>query len=254
MDPFSQKQKIKLLSIIVPIFNEESTVVKALRALTEISKDIECKTEIIVIESNSTDKTRELVIQLNEDLDFELFLEETPKGKGFAVRQGMKMMNGDVFMIFDADDEYDPNDIPKLIVPIELGLTSFVLGSRHKTNNPMRSFVRNPLIGRIMNFGHVVFTALINISFKEKLTDPFTMYKLFRSEVFQDINLTSNRFDFDWELVCLALRQGCKPIELPISYISRDYSSGKKVRLIYDPLLWMIALIKFRFLPIKFVK
>ena len=99
----------------------------------------------------------------------------------------------------------------------------------------------------LMNLAHKFFTGLINFTFFARLTDPFTMYKIFRSEVFSGIKLVSNRFDFDWELVCKAIRLGCVPIEIPVFYKSRSFSEGKKVRFIKDPLTWFVALVRFRF-------
>jgi hypothetical protein len=160
-------------------------------------------------------------------------------------------MKGDVFLVFDADGEYNADDIPNLLKPIESGETSFVLGTRHILNSQMRSFNNGKLLAKFMNVAHVFFTYLINFFFNIKLTDPFTMYKVMRVEIFKNVELTSNRFDLDWELVCVALRLGCYPIEIPVYYRSRDFSEGKKIKFFYDPILWIIALFKFRFLPVR---
>ena len=98
----------------------------------------------------------------------------------------------------------------------------------------------------LMNLAHRFFTGLINVTFFVKLTDPFTMYKIFRSEVFSGVELVSNRFDFDWELVCKSIRLGCVPLEIPVFYKSRSFSEGKKIRFFKDPFSWLIALAKFR--------
>lgn len=252
MDKFAKASESVSLSIVMPAFNETNTVVECLNSL--ISKLNATKGlsrfEVIVVESNSTDGTKEKLIKLAEYTDFTLVLQDEPKGKGFAVREGLLQSTGDVICIFDADLEYDPADIEKLLLPILSGNTSFVLGSRHR-KGAMRVFSDKPLLGKIMNLAHWVFTELFNIVYITRLTDPFTMYKLFRKEAIEGLIFTSNRFDFDWELVAKLRRNGSRPVEIPIHYESRDFQAGKKVRFFRDPATWMVALIKFRFARIR---
>ena len=249
-DSFALNQPIKLLSVIVAAYNEAETVAQTLTELRKVLDKLNCPFEIIVVESNSKDNTRLILKQIKHELNLNLVLQDQPKGKGSAVRLGISHMSGDVFLIYDADAEYDPADIPKLLVPIENGTTSFVLGSRHEKGRSMRVMDNHRIRPALMNFAHTFFTSLINVTFFVKLTDPFTMYKVFRSEVFVGVELVSNRFDFDWELVCKAIRLGCVPVELPVFYKSRSFSEGKKVRFFRDPLTWFIALIRFRFTKI----
>lgn len=246
-DSFALKQPIKLLSVIVAAYNEENTIAKTLVGLRTVLDTLNCSSEIIVVESNSKDKTKEILMEIQSQLNLKLIFQEHPRGKGSAIRLGMSQMRGDVFLIFDADAEYDPTDIPKLLIPIENGATSFVLGTRHEKGRSMRVMDHHRVRPALMNLAHRIFTGLINISFFVKLTDPFTMYKIFRSEVFNGVQLVSNRFDFDWELVCKAIRLGCKPVEIPVYYKSRSFSEGKKVRFLRDPLTWFVALVRFRF-------
>ena len=251
MDKFASKQPINKLSILIAAYNEVTTILPAIEALVPILSSLKCEFEVIVVESNSTDGTRDLLQRNIQNLGISLLLEESPKGKGSAIRLAMANMSGDVFLIYDADAEYLASDIPKLLQPIENGLTSFVLGTRHEKGRAMRVMDEHRIRPALMNLAHRFFTALINISFFVRLTDPFTMYKVFRADVFRDIELVSNRFDFDCELVCKAIRLGCVPIELPVFYKSRSFSEGKKVRFIRDPLTWVLALIKFRLGKIK---
>ncbi len=245
-DAFALTQPIKLLSVIIAAYNEASTIAQTLRKLSEVLKTLNCSYEIIVVESNSTDETREILRKIENQLNLKLIFQDHPQGKGSAVRLGMNQMSGDVFLIYDADAEYDPADIPKLLVPIENGKTSFVLGTRHEKGRSMRVMDHHRIRPALMNLAHGFFTGLINATFFVKLTDPFTMYKIFRSEVFSGVELVSNRFDFDWELVCKSIRLGCVPVEIPVFYKSRSFSEGKKVRFFRDPLTWLIALFKFR--------
>jgi glycosyltransferase involved in cell wall biosynthesis len=250
-DSFALKQPIKLLSVIVAAYNEAETVAQTLRNLHVVLDELSCPSEIIVVESNSKDDTRLILKEIEHELNLKLVLQDNPKGKGSAIRFGISQMSGDVFLIYDADAEYNPEDIPKLLVPIENGTTSFVLGTRHEKGRSMRVMDNHRIRPALMNFAHTFFTNLINVTFFVKLTDPFTMYKIFRSEVFVGIELVSNRFDFDWELVCKAIRLGCRPVEIPVFYKSRSFSEGKKVRFFRDPLTWLIALCRFRFTKIS---
>lgn len=251
LDNFAIKKKIELLSIIIPVFNESHTLEKSIKGLYQVLHSIKTQYEVYVVESNSTDGSRDLVLNLNKMFDFKLILQDQPKGKGFAVRSALALIKGDVFVIFDADDEYNPKDLVKLLSPIESGETSFVLGSRHSHTWAFRSFGKNLSTSLLMNMAHVFFTQIINILFRTKFRDPFTMYKIIRKEIFRNINLTSNRFDLDWELVCIAVRLGSKPIEIPVHYESRSFNEGKKIRFFYDPLTWIVAIFKFRFMPIN---
>lgn len=247
MDSFALNQPIKFLSVIVAAYNEAGTVAQAMEELSQVLNGLSCSSEIIVVESNSTDDTREILMGIQNHLKIKLVFQDHAQGKGSAVRLGMSQMRGDAFLIYDADSEYEPKDIPKLLTPIENGSTSFVLGTRHEKGKSMRVMDAHRIRPAIMNLAHTFFTGLINISFRTKLTDPFTMYKIFRSEVFSGIELVSDRFDLDWELVCKAIRLGCIPVEIPVYYKSRSFSEGKKVRFFRDPVNWLVALVRFRF-------
>jgi glycosyltransferase involved in cell wall biosynthesis len=248
-DTFAKSSAIDKLSIVMPVFNEVRTIESTLNALMAL-KDTP-PIELIVVESNSNDGTREIIQKYEDRPMIKMIYQQEPKGKGNAVRAGMAVVTGDVFLIYDGDDEYDPRDIPSLLRPIQNGQTSFVLGSRHSDGRPMRQFEDASAKSTVMNIAHWIFTKMLNTVYRTRLRDPFTMYKVFRSEVFIGVNLTSNRFDLDWELVGKAVRLGCVPIEVPISYRSRSYSEGKKVRFFYDPITWMVALVKHRFSSLR---
>jgi glycosyltransferase involved in cell wall biosynthesis len=245
IDYFASNRPIKLLSVIVAAYNEADTIAQTLVSLHGVLETLNCSFEIIVVESNSKDRTREILKNMDPELNLKILFQDHPQGKGSAVRLGMSRMTGDVFLIYDADAEYDPRDIPKLLLPIENGVTSFVLGTRHEKGRSMRVMDDHRIRPALMNLAHKFFTGLINFTFSVRLTDPFTMYKIFRTEVFSDVDLVSNRFDFDWELVCKAIRFGCVPIELPVFYKSRSFAEGKKVRFVRDPITWIVAFVKF---------
>jgi glycosyltransferase involved in cell wall biosynthesis len=238
--------KILKVSIIVPVFNEAKTFSQMMGLLSE--KNISSlEKEIIIVESNSTDGTREAVLEYKNKPEVKIILEDKPRGKGAAVRTGLLHATGDFILIQDGDLEYDLNDYDKLLAPLIKNEAAFVLGSRHVNGWKMRHFETAPWTSFIMNVGHVFFVTLLNILCGQKLKDPFTMYKVFRRDCLHGLTFKANRFDFDFELVIKLLRKGYVPLEIPINYKSRSFSEGKKVSIIRDPLTWIVALFRFRF-------
>ena len=239
------------LSVVVPVFNERATVAAALDAL--LAKRIAgWAMEIIIIESNSTDGSRAIVLGYQNRPGVKILLEEKPRGKGHAVRAGLKQLTGDVVLIQDADLEYDLADYEKLLAPLAAGTHAFVLGSRHTPNQwAMRQFTGQVLQAFLLNSAHWFFTAMIDVSLGLTLRDPFTMYKVFRRECLAGLTFRCNRFDFDWELLIKLVRKGYPPIEIPVTYRSRSFKEGKKIRLFYDPLTWFVAWARARFGPLN---
>ena len=162
------------------------------------------------------------------------------------MREGLAAAVGDVVLIQDGDLEYSVNDYPALLEPIERGEASFVLGSRHVRGKPMRHFAESRRTSVMLNAAHWMLHRPVRPHVPGRLRDPFTMYKVFRRECIDGLTFSSNRFDFDWELVAKLIRRGHVPVEVPVTYDSRDFESGKKVRLFRDPLTWVVACAKFR--------
>ncbi|MEM7183031.1 MAG: glycosyltransferase [Spirochaetota bacterium] len=238
------------LSIVIPVYNEKATFVELMELV--LAKEIEgVDKEIIIVESNSTDGTKEEVQKYEGREGIRIIYETKPKGKGHAVRQGIAESTGSIILIQDADLEYDVNDYDQLIAPILNYQKMFVLGSRHTGDWKMRDFSDAKLMSDIFNFGQIVFTWMINSFCGSKLKDPFTMYKVFRRDCIYGLEFEANRFDFDWEIVIKFLRKKYFPLEIPVNYSSRSFSEGKKVSILKDPILWMIALFKFRFQELK---
>ncbi len=235
------------VSVIVQVYNEMSTVRTALDAL--VAKRIEgFELKLIIVESNSTDGSRDAVLAYKGHPSVTVILEEAPRGKGHAVRAGLAAATGDIIMIQDADLEYDLADYGKLLAPIAGGKHAFVLGSRHtKKGWAIRKFTDQRLHALALNLAHWTFALMINASLGVWLSDPFTMYKVFRRDCIAGLRLECDRFDFDWELLIKLVRRGYRPIEIPVSYHSRSFKEGKKVSLFRDPLTWMRALAKYRF-------
>lgn len=237
------------LSIIVPVYNEKATVKELLA--TVAGKELPgVEKEIVIVESNSTDGTREEVLRYRNTEGVRLVLEDRPRGKGHAVRAGLEQATGEFILIQDGDLEYDINDYDELLAPLLKYQRAFVLGSRHIKGWKMREFTNQPLVALVMNCGQIVCTALLNLACGQRLKDPFTMYKVFRRDCLYGLTLKANRFDFDWELVIKLLRKGYRPLEIPVNYRSRSFKQGKKVSFFRDPLTWMWALVRFRLEPL----
>jgi glycosyltransferase involved in cell wall biosynthesis len=251
---FSRKAEVRpspVLSVIVPAFNEAKTFDALMDAL--LHKGMPgLQMEIIVVESNSADGTRELALKYKNHPRVKLILEEQPRGKGHAVRAGLQAASGDYVLIQDADLEYDLEDYYSLLEPLITGRSAFVLGSRHGGHNvlKMRQFTDQRGLSLCFNFGHWFFTTLVNVLFLQRLRDPFTMFKVFRRDCLAGLEFQCNRFDFDYELLIKLIRKGYHPIELPVNYRSRSYAEGKKVRIFQDPLSWLRVLVWLRWVKI----
>jgi glycosyltransferase involved in cell wall biosynthesis len=241
---------IVTVSVIVPVYNEISTVRPALEALAA-KRIAGFDLHLIIVESNSTDGSRDAVLAYRGRPNATVILEESPRGKGHAVRAGLAAATGDIIMIQDADLEYDLADYEKLLAPIASGEHAFVLGSRHsKKGWAIRKFTDQRLHALVLNLAHWTFTLMINASLGVWLNDPFTMYKVFRRDCIRGLTFECNRFDFDWELLIKLVRKGYRPVEIPVHYHSRSFKEGKKVSMFRDPLTWMRALVKYRFQPL----
>jgi glycosyltransferase involved in cell wall biosynthesis len=234
------------LTVVIPVFNEAETVVEALTAVLGV--DISgVQLEVVVVESNSSDGSRKLVLPFEADPRLKVVLQDQALGKGNAVREGLRRAGGDVVLIQDADLEYSVDDYPQLIAPILSGATDFVLGCRHVPGKPIRVMDGAARTSKLLNVAHWIFTGMFDLTYGVRLRDPFTMYKVFRAECIDGVPLTSNRFDFDWELVGKLVRLGYTPVEVPVRYAARSFAHGKKIRLLRDPPTWIAACVRFRF-------
>jgi hypothetical protein len=239
-----------LVSIVIPVFNEAATVAKVLDAVLRV-KLAGAQLEIVVVESNSTDGSREIVQRYANHPRVTCVFEDRPKGKGHATRCGIDHARGDILLIQDADLEYDIEDYVSLLNPIIRGHESFVLGSRHggKQHWKLRQF-NKPFLASFYNLAHVLVTGYINVLFGLHLRDPQTMFKVCRRDCIEGIAFHGNYFNFDYELLLKIVRKGYEPIEVPVNYRSRSHAEGKKIRMWRDaPLgLWMIT--KLRLTPL----
>ena len=245
----SERHEEQILSIVIPVFNEGTTFPELIEKL--VAKQIGgMNKEIIIVESNSSDNSRQLVMGYKDRPEIKIILQDKARGKGNAVREGFEHATGDILLIQDADLEYDLNDYEALLEPVATFKQPFVLGSRHGGRWKMRHFNDQEHLSTYFNFGHRLFTALINILYGQRLKDPFTMFKVFRRDCLHNLKFECNRFDFDFELVIKLIRKGYTPFEIPVNYNSRSFKEGKKVNMIRDPFTWLKASFKYRFVKI----
>lgn len=208
----------QLLSVIVPVFNERNTVGEAIRRLREAPLDIE--REIIIVDDGSHDGTLEILRRLS-DSTVRLVTFPENRGKGAAVRRGIDEAKGDLIVVNDADLEYDPRDLSRLLRPLLEGQARVVYGSRFTGER------------RNMFFWHWVgnrFLSLVtNVLYNTTLSDMETCYKMFDAELLRSFNLKANRFEFEPEVTATALRLGERIWEVPITYAGREMHEGKKI-------------------------
>ena len=215
------------LSIIIPAYNESKTIHLILDKIKNVVLINNVQKEIIIINDCSTDDTGECVkkyIENNYDLEIKYFEHETNKGKGAALRTGIQSATGEYLIIQDADLEYDPNEYNLLLKPIIDGHADVVYGSRFMGGKPHRIlFFWHTIGNKFLSFLSNMFTNL-------NLTDMETCYKIFRTEIIQNINLKENRFGFEPEITAKISRlKDIRIYEIGISYYGRTYQEGKKI-------------------------
>ena len=208
------------ISIIIPCFNEDKTISLI---INKIISTYTGEKEIIVIDDYSNDKTRDI---LNSDLKNKidkLILNDKNYGKGYSIREGIKIAQGDIILIQDADLEYDPSDYVKLISPIKKDIADVVYGSRFLGGEEKR----------VLYFWHTIgnklLTTLSNMFSNLNLTDMEVGYKLFKSNIIKDISLKEDRFGFEPEVTAKIAKKKIRIFEVGISYYGRKYEDGKKI-------------------------
>jgi len=222
------------LSIVIPAFNEERTIVELLRRV----RAVPYTKQIIVVDDFSTDSTAALLVREAAAGDLQVITHRVNMGKGAAVRTGLSAIRGDVVIIQDADLEYDPTDYAALVGPIERGVATVVYGSRFRGPHTAMYFWHS--------VGNKFLTLLTNVLYDTTLTDMETCYKVFTSGVACSLKLRSNRWGFDPEITAKILKQGNRIYEVPISYAGREFNEGKKITW-KDGFVVLFTLLRYRF-------
>ena len=216
-----------MLSIIIPVFNEENTIIDVLAKVKNIELINNLKKEIVIINDCSTDSTEITVqdyISNNKEINIKLFSFDKNKGKGAALRKGIIESTGNYIVIQDADLEYDPSEFNLLLKPIIDGFADVVYGSRFMGGTPHRIlFFWHSLGNNFLTFLSNIFTDL-------NLTDMETCYKMFNAKILKDLDLKENRFGFEPEVTAKISRvKNVRIYEVGISYYGRTYEEGKKI-------------------------
>jgi glycosyltransferase involved in cell wall biosynthesis len=207
------------LSVLIPVYNERETILQILDRVRGAPAAIE--KEMIVVDDASSDGTADLLRSVDEG-DVAVYFHERNKGKGAAVRTGLRHATGDIILVQDADLEYDPEDYPALLRPILDGRADAVLGTRFAGGEHRVLYYRHYL-------GNRLITMLSNLLTNLNLSDVEAGYKVFKASVLEGIEIESDRFGLEPELVAKVAKRHCRIYEVPISYRGRTYAEGKKI-------------------------
>ena len=208
------------VSVLMPVFNERNTVEHAVGRVRQVAMHM----EIICVDDFSTDGTRDVLTSLRDAGKIDgLLFHDRNRGKGFAIRTALATATGDVVVIQDADLEYDPEDILRLLGPVEDGRADAVFGSRFRGD-----------VSRVLYYWHSLgnwgLTTLSNMLTNINVSDMETCYKLVRTDLMKSLPLTSDRFGFEPELTARLAQAKARIYEVPISYSGRTYAEGKKIK------------------------
>jgi glycosyltransferase involved in cell wall biosynthesis len=208
------------ISVIIPCFNEHKTINTILDKLKNLSN---FNKEIIIVDDFSNDGTKEILQKIENSDEIKTIFNKKNFGKGYCIKKGIEEASGDIIIIQDADLEYDPTDIPKLINPIKNGDADVVYGSRFTGSDEKR------VLFYWHSLGNKFLTTLSNMFSNLNLTDMECCYKAFKKEIIKEINLKENRFGFEPEVTAKISKKDIKIFEVGIKYFGRKYSEGKKI-------------------------
>jgi len=226
------------ISILVPAYGEERTIEQVLRRALELGLDC----EIIVVDDGSSDATAAVVERVAAaSPQVRLIRHQRNRGKGAAVRTAIAASRGDIVLVQDADLEYDPRDIPRLIEPLQAGVADVVYGTRLRGGEPQRAHL-------FWHYaGNRLLSLLTNVLYNTTISDMEVGYKAFRGDLLRSLHLVSDDFRFEPEVTAKILRiPDVRLYEVPISYYGRTFAEGKKITW-RDGILALGALLRFRF-------
>ena len=224
----------------MPVFNEAGTINEIISRVEAVNLG-DVRKELIIVDDGSKDGTRDVLKKLADESPHKVYFHGHNMGKGAALRTALHYAVGDIILIQDADLEYDPAEYVELIKPILEGRADVVYGSR----------LSGAKVARAFNYWHYIgnklLTFVTNVLYNAILSDMETCYKVFRADVIKNIQIKSNKFDFEPEITAKVLKRKYKLYEMPISYYGRDFAEGKKITW-RDGFAAIWALIKYRFM------
>lgn len=232
----SSKRPLIQLTIVVPIYNEVRTAARVILHLLDL--DLQEPTHVLVVDDGSSDGTADVLHNLERHPRLSVISHERNLGKGTAVLTGLKHASGTHVLVFDADSEYDPDDIPRCIQPLVTGRAEVVYGSRMSGFGTVHPTFMHLVGNRLM-------TLATNVLYGAAISDLHTCVKILPVPLLRELRLTESRFALDTEISAELLRLGFRPFEVPISYVGRSKEDGKKIRF-SDALRCMYVLVRVR--------
>lgn len=224
------------LSVVIPVYNEKNTLLEILSKVEAVSG---LDKEIILVDDGSTDGSKEILENLKQEKPYlKIYFNESNSGKGATLRNGFKYTTGDYVIVQDADLEYDPQDYIKLMAQVNESKNIVVYGSRFSGDYKDMSTLHL--------LGNKVLTLFTNVLYSVSLTDMETCYKLIPGDFVRALKLNSDRFNFEPEITAKILKSGMKIVEVPISYVGRTHTEGKKITW-RDGISAVYTLVKYRF-------
>lgn len=237
----SAEKPAPTVSIIVPAYNEETTIKEVIDRLLALP----IHSEIVVVNDGSTDRTGEIIAEFGDQIT--ILTNPQPGGKGNAIRKALPVCRGNAIIVQDADLEYRPEEIPKLIDPITKGESKVVFGTRFLTGLHPNMALPNKIV-------NILLRLAVKVLYGRRITDEATCYKAFDRDLINRMDLECQRFEFCPEVTAKAIRLGERIIELPITYEPRSKTAGKKIRWTDAPEAFM-TLFKYRaWRPVKNVR
>jgi len=231
------------LSIIIPVYNENKTILEVIKRVEKAKLPNNMKKELIIVDDYSSDGTREILKKIK---NHKILYHNKNKGKGSAIRTGLKYSKGDIIIIQDADLEYNPSEYYKLLNPILENKASVIYGSRLMNEN-LTLFGKNKTFLPSHLIGNIFLSYATSLLYWNKISDMETCYKVFNKKVIKKIRLRATRFDFEPEITAKLLKKGYKILEVPINFEPRSFNEGKKIT-VRDGLKALYYLIKYRFM------
>jgi len=224
-----------VLTVVIPVYNEVHTVARVIDSVLALPVE----KQVVIVDDGSSDGTQQVLQRYRNRIGVEVLIHAQNQGKGAALQNGFRLAKGDIVIVQDADLEYDPRDILRVIQPIVDGKTNVVYGSRY-----MQGHIQDP--SWMHRVGNWVLTTLSNQMTRSRLTDMETCYKAIRREILQSIRIEQQRFGFEPEITAKLAKRGISIVEVPISYQSRGWDEGKKIG-VKDLFSTLWCIVRYRF-------